>query len=153
MIYTERSTKFRVNVRWRFFLFGVGVENWYQVKLTSPAITFINSLFHVTCMQVAYSPVNDEIKRAFEAIVGENNVSSAMVVREQHGKDESHHKCHPADLVVWPTNREQVCQVAKLCNDNCLPLIPFGSGTGLEGGVVAKKVLVHVVNGIVNLCN
>ncbi|XP_020624335.1 probable D-lactate dehydrogenase, mitochondrial isoform X2 [Orbicella faveolata] len=89
--------------------------------------------------QVAYSPVNDDIKRAFEDIVGENNVSSAMVVREQHGKDESHHKCHPADLVVWPTSREQVCQVAKLCNDNCLPLIPFGSGTGLEGGVVAKK--------------
>ena len=144
MIYTERSTKFRVNVHWRFSLFGV---NWYQVKLT------INSLFHVTCMQVAYSPVNDEIKRAFEAIVGENNVSSAMVVREQHGKDESHHKCHPADLVVWPTNREQVCQVAKLCNDNCLPLIPFGSGTGLEGGVVAKKVLVLVVNVVVNLCN
>ena len=102
-------------------------------------------------MQVAYSPVNNEIKRAFEAIVGENNVSSAMVVREQHGKDESHHKCHPADLVVWPTNREQVCQVAKLCNVNCLPLIPFGSGTGLEGGVVAKKVLVHVVNVVVNL--
>ena len=63
-----------------------------------------------------------------------------MVVREQHGKDESHHKCHPADLVVWPTNREQVIQVAKLCNDYCIPLIPFGSGTGLEGGVVAKKV-------------
>ena len=67
-------------------------------------------------------------------------MSSAMVVREQHGKDESHHKCHPADLVVWPENKEQVSEVAKLCNDHCIPLIPFGSGTGLEGGVVAKKV-------------
>ena len=73
-------------------------------------------------------------------------MSSAMAVREQHGKDESHHKCHPADLVVWPTNKEQVCQVAKLCNDHCLPLIPFGSGTGLEGGVVAKKVVNVVVH-------
>lgn len=97
-------------------------------------IAFINSLYYN--LQVAYSPVNEDIKRAFEDIVGENNVSSAMAVREQHGKDESHHKCHPADLVVWPTNKEQVCQVAKLCNDHCLPLIPFGSGTGLEGGVV-----------------
>ena len=67
-------------------------------------------------------------------------MSSAMAVREQHGKDESHHTCHPADLVVWPNDRDQVCQVAKLCNDHCIPLIPFGSGTGLEGGVVAKKV-------------
>ncbi|KAL9974717.1 hypothetical protein ACROYT_G011791 [Oculina patagonica] len=89
--------------------------------------------------QVAYSPLNEDIKKAFESIVGETNVSSAMAVREQHGKDESHHKCHAADLVVWPNDREQVCQVAKLCNDHCIPLIPFGSGTGLEGGVVAKK--------------
>lgn len=64
-----------------------------------------------------------------------------MVVREQHGRDESHHSCHPADLVVWPTDKEQVNEIAKLCNQRCIPLIPFGSGTGLEGGVVAKKVL------------
>ena len=68
-------------------------------------------------------------------------MSSAMVVREQHGRDESHHTCRPADLVVWPADKEQVSQVAKLCNDHCIPLIPFGSGTGLEGGVVAKEVL------------
>lgn len=77
-----------------------------------------------------------------------------MAVREQHGKDESHHKCHPADLVVWPNDRDQVCQVAKLCNDHCIPLIPFGSGTGLEGGVVAKKVQLNMVifNAIFNMC-
>ena len=90
--------------------------------------------------QASYSAVDDSIKKAFQEIVGEKNVSSAMVVREQHGKDESHHNCHPADLVVWPENKEQVSEVAKLCNDHCIPLIPFGSGTGLEGGVVAKKV-------------
>ena len=31
-------------------------------------------------------------------------------------------------------------RVARLCNDNEVPLIPFGSGTGLEGGVNAIKV-------------
>ncbi|KAJ7374539.1 hypothetical protein OS493_004877 [Desmophyllum pertusum] len=92
-----------------------------------------------TQSQVTYAAINDDIKKSFEDIVGEKNVSSAMAVREQHGKDESHHKCQPADLVVWPTDREQVSRVAKLCNDHCIPLIPFGSGTGLEGGVVAKK--------------
>ncbi|XP_067053429.1 probable D-lactate dehydrogenase, mitochondrial isoform X1 [Acropora muricata] len=87
----------------------------------------------------SYCEINDELKREFQEIVGEKNVSSALVVREQHGKDESHHTCQPADLVVWPENKEQVSQIAKLCNDQCIPLIPFGSGTGLEGGVVAKK--------------
>ena len=69
-----------------------------------------------------------------------------MVVREQHGRDESHHMCQPADLVVWPTSKEQVSQIAKLCNDHGVPLIPFGSGTGLEGGVVAQKVHINSVN-------
>ena len=31
-------------------------------------------------------------------------------------------------------------RVASLCNENGVPLIPFGSGTGLEGGVNASKV-------------
>ena len=103
-------------------------------------IIFLKRWIIIFFWQASYSAVDDSIKKAFQEIVGEKNVSSAMVVREQHGKDESHHKCHPADLVVWPENKEQVSEVAKLCNDNCIPLIPFGSGTGLEGGVVAKKV-------------
>ena len=103
-------------------------------------IIFLKRWIIIFFWQASYSAVDDSIKKAFQEIVGEKNVSSAMVVREQHGKDESHHKCHPADLVVWPENKEQVSEVAKLCNDHCIPLIPFGSGTGLEGGVVAKKV-------------
>lgn len=103
-------------------------------------IIFLKRWIFFFFWQASYSAVDDSIKKAFQEIVGEKNVSSAMVVREQHGKDESHHKCHPADLVVWPENKEQVSEVAKLCNDHCIPLIPFGSGTGLEGGVVAKKV-------------
>ena len=87
-----------------------------------------------------FGEINDDIVRSLESIVGNENMSTAMAVREQHGKDESYHKCHPSDLVVWANNKEQVSQVARLCNDHVIPLIPFGSGTGLEGGVVAVKV-------------
>ncbi|KAK0041448.1 D-lactate dehydrogenase mitochondrial [Biomphalaria pfeifferi] len=69
--------------------------------------------------------------------VGDNNVSTSDAIREQHGHDESHHEVYKPDVVVFAESVEQVSKVAKLCNENKVPLIPFGSGTGLEGGVNA----------------
>ncbi|XP_044126232.1 probable D-lactate dehydrogenase, mitochondrial [Bufo gargarizans] len=71
------------------------------------------------------------------ALVGESNVSTAKVVREQHGRDESMHSCQPPDVVIWPQNVEQVSKVAELCYARSVPMIPFGTGTGLEAGVAA----------------
>ncbi|BFZ12555.1 hypothetical protein BsWGS_15595 [Bradybaena similaris] len=72
-------------------------------------------------------------------IVGDQNVSTSDAVREQHGHDESHHDSSPPDVVVFAESVDHVSEVAKLCNDNRVPLIPFGSGTGLEGGVNALQ--------------
>jgi len=35
---------------------------------------------------------------------------------------------------------EEVSALAKICNRHNLPIIAFGTGTGLEGGVGALKV-------------
>ncbi|XP_076113171.1 putative D-lactate dehydrogenase, mitochondrial isoform X1 [Mytilus galloprovincialis] len=83
--------------------------------------------------------VPDRLIIALSDIVGKKNVSTAMVVREQHGRDESYHSCCPPEVVTFPQNVEQVSEIAILCNDNEIPLIPFGSGTGLEGGINAVK--------------
>ncbi|CAE1306809.1 LDHD [Acanthosepion pharaonis] len=72
------------------------------------------------------------------SIVGKGNVSTALAVREQHGHDESYHKSNAPDLVAFANNTEEVSAVAKLCNDHRIPLVPFGSGTGLEGGINAN---------------
>ena len=68
------------------------------------------------------------------------NISFSKSVREQHGKDESHHCVLAPDIVVWPTSTSQVSEIANVCYDQAVPMIPFGSGTGLEGGVGAVKV-------------
>ena len=34
---------------------------------------------------------------------------------------------------------KKVSAVCKLCNDAGIPLVPVGSGTGLEGGIVAVE--------------
>ncbi|OWK15954.1 hypothetical protein Celaphus_00003935 [Cervus elaphus hippelaphus] len=76
---------------------------------------------------------------ALKAVVGSPHVSTAAVVREQHGHDESMHRCQPPDAVVWPQNVEQVSQLAALCYGQGVPIIPFGTGSGLEGGVCAVQ--------------
>ena len=63
-----------------------------------------------------------------------------MAAREHHGKDESYHNCLPADAVVTPTSVDHVSSVVRLCNEERVPVIPFGTGTGLEGGVGAMYV-------------
>jgi hypothetical protein len=74
------------------------------------------------------------------SIVGPKNISASQAVREQHGKDESYHSIRSPDLVVWPGSTEEVSNVAKLCNQHKIVMIPFGSGTGVEGGVAALEV-------------
>lgn len=41
---------------------------------------------------------------------------------------------------MWPQNVEQVSQLAALCYSQGVPIVPFGTGTGLEGGVCAMQV-------------
>lgn len=49
-------------------------------------------------------------------------------------------RCFPPDVVVFPQCVEEVSALAKVCHKHLLPIIPFGTGTGLEGGVSAVKV-------------
>uniref|UniRef100_A0A3P9CGW5 D-lactate dehydrogenase (cytochrome) n=1 Tax=Maylandia zebra TaxID=106582 RepID=A0A3P9CGW5_9CICH len=48
-------------------------------------------------------------------------------------------RCRPPDVVVFPRCVEEVSALAKVCHKHRLPIIPFGTGTGLEGGVGAMK--------------
>nr|XP_014347543.1 PREDICTED: probable D-lactate dehydrogenase, mitochondrial [Latimeria chalumnae] len=90
--------------------------------------------------QQAQRGVTSKIIEALRAVVGSHNVSTATAVREQHGRDESVHRCQPPDAVVWPQDVKQVSELARVCNQNHIPIIPFGTGTGLEGGVTAVTV-------------
>ncbi|XP_065497305.1 probable D-lactate dehydrogenase, mitochondrial isoform X4 [Caloenas nicobarica] len=84
-------------------------------------------------------PLPPDFVEALRAVVGGPNVSTAMAVREQHGHDESMHACAPPDAVVWPQAVGQVQDLAALCHRCRVPMVPFGTGTGLEGGVNAVQ--------------
>ena len=68
-------------------------------------------------------------------IVGEEGLSTAGSVLAQHGEDESHHRGLHPDLVVFPHTKHQVAAVCRFCEERHLPIIPYGTGTGLEGGI------------------
>ncbi|WP_353857779.1 FAD-linked oxidase C-terminal domain-containing protein [Azospirillum formosense] len=78
----------------------------------------------------------DEMKAEFKALLGDR-FTTAAAVREHHGKDESYHPNFPPDGVAFAASTEEVSAIVKLCAKHKLPIIPFGTGTSLEGGVAA----------------
>ncbi|EDV28457.1 uncharacterized protein TRIADDRAFT_51388 [Trichoplax adhaerens] len=83
--------------------------------------------------------LSNDVVTQFQNLLGESNVSIAETTRQHHGQDESPFPGAMPDVVVSPKNTEQVSSVAKICYERKLPMIPYGTGTGLEGGVCAVK--------------
>ena len=79
------------------------------------------------------------LRAELESIVGGGNVSSGESVVLQHGQDEGPHAGHAPDLVVFPTTTQEVSMICKTCSKYEIPIIPYGTGTGLEGGIAAVQ--------------
>lgn len=71
-------------------------------------------------------------------LVGDR-LATGTAIREQHGKDESFHPPFPPDAVVFATSTEEVAAVVKICARYGTPVIPFGTGTSLEGHIAALQ--------------
>ncbi len=68
-----------------------------------------------------------------------DRLSTSVAVREHHGHDESYHASHPPDAVAFANSTEEVIQIVKICARHKSPMVPFGTGTSLEGQVAALK--------------
>lgn len=73
---------------------------------------------------------------ALKASFGER-CSTALVVREQHGRDESSFAAPPPAAVVFAESTQDVAQAVTLAAQYNVPVIPFGVGTSLEGHLLA----------------
>ncbi|MES2685757.1 MAG: FAD-binding protein, partial [Pseudomonadota bacterium] len=65
--------------------------------------------------------------------------STALVVREQHGRDESSFTAPPPSAVVFAESTADVADAIKLAQAHQVPVIPFGVGTSLEGHLLAVQ--------------
>lgn len=65
--------------------------------------------------------------------------SIAQAVREHHGRDESPFPVTPPDAVVFAQSTEDVVAAVKACAEHRFPIIAFGSGSSLEGHLLAVQ--------------
>ena len=80
----------------------------------------------------------DAVLAALRARFGDR-VTTADSVLQQHGRDEGHHATMPPDAVVFAEATADVVAVVGLCREHKVPLIPYGTGTSLEGHVAALE--------------
>ena len=66
-----------------------------------------------------------------------DRVSLDPAVLAEHGRDESSHPVRPPDAVVFPRSTDEVARVVRLAARHEVPLVPYGTGTAVEGGVIA----------------
>ncbi|HEY1103803.1 MAG TPA: FAD-linked oxidase C-terminal domain-containing protein [Burkholderiaceae bacterium] len=65
--------------------------------------------------------------------------STALVVREQHGRDESPFVAPPPAAVVFAESTQDVADAVALAAQYRVPVIPFGVGSSLEGHLLAVE--------------
>jgi len=54
-------------------------------------------------------------------------------IREQHGHTTTYLRNQPPDAVVFAESTEEVADIVRVCAAHRVPVIPFGTGTSLEG--------------------
>ncbi|HUG22878.1 FAD-binding oxidoreductase [Piscinibacter sp.] len=76
--------------------------------------------------------------------------STALAVREQHGRDESPFDVPPPEAVVYCESTEDVTAVVSLADAFAVPVIPYGAGSSLEGHLLAVQGGVSIDLGRMN---
>jgi D-lactate dehydrogenase (cytochrome) len=80
------------------------------------------------------APVLEPIR----ALLGDR-LSTSLPIRQQHGDDQTYHEGAAPDAVVFPQSTEEVQRIVQLCAAHDVPVIPYGTGTSLEGHIAALK--------------
>ena len=81
--------------------------------------------------------------KATEAFVSElaarfgNRLVTSLAVRQQHAHTTTWLENQAPDAVVFPHSTEEVQEVVRLCAAHRMPVIPYGTGTSLEGHINA----------------
>ena len=84
------------------------------------------------------APLPNSLMAALGVLLGDRATASPAVL-EQHGRGEGPFSPVPPDLVCFPDSNEEVAAVVRLCAEHKVPIVPFGTGTSLEGHVLALK--------------
>ena len=85
-------------------------------------------------------PENGAVRPALDelaSLLGER-LTTDTAARSERAADASYHLSGPPDAVAHPHSTDEVSRILAVCHRHRLPVIPFGAGTGVEGGVIAR---------------
>jgi len=88
--------------------------------------------------EAALRPVPPTLIDALQARFGAQ-CSTALAVREQHGRDEGSIQAPPPSAVVFAETTQDVSDAVKLAALHDVPVIPYGAGSSLEGHLLAVQ--------------
>ncbi|MDA9678200.1 FAD-binding protein, partial [Candidatus Pelagibacter sp.] len=78
--------------------------------------------------------VQEELKKIFNG-----RFSTSESTRANYARGEDTYEPVLSKAVVFPETNEEVSKILKLCNDHKIPVVPFGTGTSLEGNAVGNS--------------
>ena len=80
---------------------------------------------------------NSSLKQELTSLLKER-FSLSQSTRANYARGEDTYDPILSQAVVFPETNEEVSGILKLCNDHKVPVVPFGTGTSLEGNVVGN---------------
>ncbi len=82
--------------------------------------------------------MNDALKQKLTEIL-KDRISFSEGTRRNYARGEDTYEPVLSKAVVFPETNEEVSKILKLCNEHKVPVVPFGTGTSLEGHVVGNE--------------
>ncbi|MCG9134762.1 FAD-binding protein [Candidatus Poribacteria bacterium] len=76
--------------------------------------------------------------KEFHDLLG-TRFSTDDAIRDAHARDASYHRGALPDAVAFPKTNAEVAEIVKICAKYNIPIVPYGTGTGVEGAVVATE--------------
>ena len=80
---------------------------------------------------------NPSLKQELTSLL-KDRFSLSQSTRANYARGEDTYDPILSQAVVFPETNEEVSEILKICNDHKVPVVPFGTGTSLEGNVVGN---------------
>ncbi len=98
--------------------------------------------------------MNEQVELELKNLLN-NRYSTSESTRGNYVRGEDTYDPILSKAVVFPETNEEVSKILRLCNEHKIPVVPFGTGTSLEGNVVGNEkgitICLEKMNKILNV--
>ena len=82
--------------------------------------------------------MNEQIQQELKNLLN-NRYSTSESTRTNYARGEDTYDPVLSKAVVFPETNEEVSKILIICNKHKIPVVPFGTGTSLEGNVLGNE--------------